>query len=73
MPINLDLNTITLLIVAILNGTTLYYTHRTEKNTNSMKDALVESTRKESLAKGAEDQRIIGEAKAAALAEHLKN
>jgi uncharacterized protein YpmB len=49
---NLDVNTIVLLIVAVMNAITLYFTRRTEKNTNSMKDALVASTAKASLAEG---------------------
>lgn len=47
-----SLDTIVLLIVAIMNALTLYYTHKTEKNTNSMKDALVASTAKASHAEG---------------------
>lgn len=36
-----DLNIVGLIILAIMQLITLYYTRRTEKNTNSMKDALV--------------------------------
>jgi hypothetical protein len=40
----LTLNTVLLLAVAGLNAYTAYISHRTEKNTNSMKDALVKTT-----------------------------
>lgn len=40
----IDHNTAVLLLVAVMNAATLFYTRRTEKNTNSMKDALVVST-----------------------------
>jgi hypothetical protein len=45
-------NTFMLLIVAALNAYTAYLSLRTEKNTNSMKDALVASTAKASHAEG---------------------
>lgn len=63
------INTVALLIVAIMNATTLYYSRRTEKNTNSMKDALVASTQKEAHSAGLEQGRVEGEAKAAVLAQ----
>lgn len=56
---HVDATTITLLAIAILNAYTAYVTyltridmHLVEKNTNSMKDALVASTAKASLAEG---------------------
>jgi len=63
---HVDINTIFLLAVAALNAFTAYWSHRAkksidmasknieviEKATNSMKDALVASTAKASLAEG---------------------
>jgi hypothetical protein len=49
---NIDANTWVLLIVALLTAINTYYSRRTEKNTNSMKDALVEAASKEGHAKG---------------------
>lgn len=46
---------------------TLFYARRTEINTNSMKDALVARTAEASEAKGRDDQRVVSEAKAAAI------
>lgn len=57
MTWDIELNTIVMLLVAVLNGITLYFTRRTEKNTNSMKDALVASTAKASLQEGREQGR----------------
>lgn len=65
----LDVNTVILLLVAIMNGLTMYYSRRTEKNTNSMKDALVLSTRNEAYSQGMREQRGLSEAKAATLAQ----
>lgn len=67
-----DLNNAVLLLVALMNGFTLYYSRRTEKNTNSMKDALVASTAKEQFAAGETQGRLTGEAKAAVLAQGLE-
>lgn len=58
-------NSLILLLVAVMNAVTLYYTRKTEKNTNSMKDALVAQTalashaagRKEGVKVGAAEQR----------------
>lgn len=66
---NLDFNAVILLTVAIMNGLTLFYTRRTEKNTNSMKDALVLSTYKEAHSDGMNEQRAKSELKAASLAQ----
>lgn len=37
----LDINVLGLIILGVIQLINLYYTRRTEKNTNSMKDALV--------------------------------
>jgi hypothetical protein len=42
-----DWNTLALIAVALLNLYTAYIARQTEKNTNSMKDALVRSTAQE--------------------------
>lgn len=47
-----SLNSVILLMIAVLNTYSVYIAHRTEKNTNSMKDALVAATAKASLAQG---------------------
>jgi hypothetical protein len=47
-----DWNTAALVFVALLNLYTAYIARKTEKNTNSMKDALVDSTAKENFAAG---------------------
>jgi hypothetical protein len=47
-----NFNTIVILLVAASNVYIAYISHRTEKNTNSMKDALVASTAKASRAEG---------------------
>lgn len=64
----------TLLAIAIANCFTAYFAFRThssigtlEKNTNSIKDALVASTAKASYAEGSDHARIAGEQKAADL------
>ncbi len=56
---NLDLNLVVILLIAVMNAYTAWMSHRTdknmkllEKNTNSIKDALVASTAKASLAEG---------------------
>jgi hypothetical protein len=80
---DLDLNTLSLLGIAIFNAITGFLAWRihlmtviTKRNvevievaTNSMKDALVAATGKAERAAGAEEERMRGEAKAAALAE----
>lgn len=77
MSFNIDLQTVVLLIIAILNMVTLYISRKTEQNTNSMKDALVAATAKASHAEGMTDQRketadvkaqVAGQAAAAAAA-----
>lgn len=64
-----------LLGIAALNAFTAYMAWqtkgialKTELNTNSMKDALVETTRAQSRAEGVEEGRLAGEQKAATLA-----
>lgn len=64
MLFSVDANTVALAFIAVLNVITAilaYKTHRqaklTEKNTNSMKDALVAATKKASFAEGREDMR----------------
>ena len=52
MEIHLDYNLVLLLIVAVMNAYTAWMSRKTEKNTNSMKDALVASTAKASHAEG---------------------
>lgn len=66
---NLDWNTLLLLIVAVMTLANTIYARRTEKNTNSLVTRLVASTAAESHAAGAEQERLKGEVKAAALAE----
>ena len=53
----ITINTILLLGVAALNAYTAYISHRTEKNTNSMKDALVATTQKLAHAQGLREGR----------------
>lgn len=79
-------NTVALIAVALINAYVAYQAKKTrslasetkniaeqtEKNTNSMKDALVASTKLASHAEGKEEGRIEGEAKAATLAEGIK-
>ena len=57
-------DTLVLLFVAILNAVTLYYARRTEKNTNSITDALIKSTANEHFAAGQAAQRLVGIAEA---------
>lgn len=45
-------NTLGLVAIALINLYTAYISRKTEKNTNSMKDALVASTAKENYAAG---------------------
>lgn len=80
--INLDPNTLLLFGIALLNAMTAFFAWRgqkaavdtkaialkTEINTNSMKDALVKATREAAHAAGADEQRVIGERRAATLA-----
>ena len=49
----IDGNTWMLFVVAVLTGINTYYSRKTEKNTNSMKDALVSGAE----AKGRSDMR----------------
>lgn len=65
----MDVNTGVLLLVAVLNIATLYFTRQTEKNTNSMKDALVASTGVAAHAAGRDEMRAESEATAAAVAK----
>lgn len=62
-------NTIGLIILAILQLIGYRDIKNIEKNTNSMKDALVASTAKASRAEGVEAERTAAEDKAAKLAE----
>ena len=62
-------NTIGLIIIGLLTLVNTYYTRRTEKNTNSMKDALVKSTADSSHAAGREEGRAEAKAGAALVAE----
>jgi len=80
---SVDANTVVLFLIALANAFTAYmvqrthkvavqtqeYSLQTEKNTNSMKDALVAATDKASFAAGKDEARGEGERKAAALAE----
>ena len=52
MQFNFSLDTLIWLLIAVMQLYNTYLVHRTEKNTNSMKDALVASTAKASLAEG---------------------
>jgi hypothetical protein len=72
----LDFNTVALLIIALINVVTAFLAARThaltqkvEVATNSMKDALVRTTRSEAHAAGVEEGRLAGVAKAATLEE----
>lgn len=58
---DIDLQTIALVLIGVMNLVTLYYSRKTEKNTNSMKDALVEATAKLSHAEGKEEGRKLEE------------
>lgn len=69
LSVPIEPNTMVLLVVAVMNAATLYYSHRTEKNTNSMKDALVKSTAEASHLAGREEARLEGDVKAATLAK----
>lgn len=73
MPWDVRLDTWILLAVAVMNIFTLYYTRRTEKNTNSMKDALVLKTAEASDAAGHERGRREGEIRAESLARRQGN
>lgn len=73
---NLDLNNMAILAIALTNAFTaimVWRTHqiskKTELNTNSMKDALVAATKVASHAEGMEEGRKAGEEKAATLAK----
>lgn len=65
----MDINTGVLLLVAVMNAATLYFTRQTEKNTNSMKDALVKSTSIAAHAAGRDEMRAEAEAEAAVVAK----
>lgn len=52
---SISLDTMVLFLVALMNALTLYYTHKTEKNTNSMKDELIAATAKASKAEGKDE------------------
>lgn len=67
--LGIDTNTWALIGLAAMQSVNLYYTRQTEKNTNSMKDALVSSTAKENYSRGKDEERIKGEQKAATLAQ----
>lgn len=56
--LNIDLNTVVLLIVACMTAYTTYVSRQTEKNTNSMKDALVAKTASASHAEGLAEGRL---------------
>lgn len=70
--LGIDQNTLALIVLAILQGVNLWYTRRTEKNTNSMKDALVARTAESSHAAGRDEMRVESEIKAAQVAEGVK-
>ena len=61
-----DYNIILLMIIAGLNAYTAWQSRRTEKNTNSMKDALVAATAKASHAEGKAEGKAEDAATAAA-------
>lgn len=65
-------NTLALLVLAVMQGFNLYYAHKTEKNTNSMKDALVARTAESAHAAGRDEMRAEGEAKAASVAQGVR-
>lgn len=78
----IDPNIAALLGIAIINAIISWRTHasikvtqadvlRVEKATNSMKDALVARTAEAAEAKGRDDERAVGEAKAAVLAQGI--
>lgn len=67
----IDLNTIVLLLIGALTLINTVYSRQTEKNTNSMKDALVLATATSSHAAGREEARAEGEAKTAAKVEGI--
>jgi hypothetical protein len=47
-----EVNTLILLVVAIVTAINTYYSRRTEKNTNGLKDALVRAEKKLSKQEG---------------------
>lgn len=53
----IEFNSLILLAVAIMNAITLYYTRRTEKNTNSLTTALVKTTKIAAHAAGVKEER----------------
>ena len=63
----IDWNTVVLVLVAVMNAATLYYSRHTEKNTNSMKDALIISTRAVAHQAGREEMRTEAATTAAAI------
>lgn len=54
---SIDGNTWVLLIVAVLTAVNTYYSRKTEKNTNSMKDQLVDAAGKVGHAEGLKEGR----------------
>lgn len=66
-----DWNNIVLLVIALLQTYNTYLVRRTEKNTNSMKDALVVSTAKENFTAGRDVERAKSEAAVAALTKGM--
>lgn len=65
---SLDINTLALLVLGAMTLLNTYYIRKTEKNTNSMKDALVKATGEASHAAGVEVGRTEGIQTAATLA-----
>lgn len=70
--LGVDPNTWALIVLAALQGINLYYTRRTEKNTNSLITTALLRTAESSHAAGRDEMRTEGEAKAATLAEGVK-
>lgn len=68
MILGVSSNTWVLLVVAVMQLITLYYTRKTEKNTNSMKDALVANAYRE----GRAEMKSESEATAASVAKGVK-
>lgn len=54
---HIDFNSLILLLVAVATAINTYYSRKTEKNTNSMKDALVASADVEGHARGLKEGR----------------
>jgi hypothetical protein len=60
---------ITNMITGVFAFITLVYARRTEKNTNSMKDALVVATETAAYSRGVDEERVRGKLEAATLAQ----